>query len=128
MGMVFLAIAIVAEVAATTSLKLTTGENPAWWAWIVVVIGYIVAFASLQRCLDAGFPLGIAYAIWCGVGVTVVALLSFWLFREGLTAWQIAGIALVVVGIGCLELGRAPEPAAASSATVVAETPREESS
>lgn len=116
MGVLFLAIAIVAEVLATTSLKLTTGPEPKWWAWPIVVVGYIAAFAALQRCLAAGFPLGIAYAIWCGVGVTAVAIISFVLFREGMTVVQIVGIALVIVGIGCLELGRAPAADAASTA------------
>lgn len=120
MGTLFLAVAIVAEVTATTALRFTAGENPRWWSWIIVVVAYLVSFAALQRCLASGFPLGIAYAIWCGVGVIAVALLSFFLFREGLTTVQIVGIVLIIAGVGCLELGRAPSPDGSGVVPVIA--------
>ncbi|MBB6407101.1 multidrug efflux SMR transporter [Arthrobacter sp. AZCC_0090] len=115
MGALFLSVAIVCEVAATMILRLTTGETPRWWALPIAVVGYVLAFAALQRCLDGGFPLGIAYAIWGGVGVIAVAALSFLLYRESMTPVQIIGIALVIVGILCLELGKAPDAHAAAS-------------
>ncbi|CAN5352225.1 hypothetical protein BH09ACT6_BH09ACT6_00270 [soil metagenome] len=108
MGILYLCVAIVSEVAATTSLKLTTGEQSRWWAWIIVVVGYVLAFTMLQRCLSTGFPLGIAYAIWCGVGVVAVVLVSILMFREGLSAVQLIGIVLVIAGVACLELGHVP--------------------
>ena len=122
MGILYLSLAIVLEVAATTSLKLTTGEHPKWWAWPIVVIGYALAFAALQRCLDAGFPLGIAYAIWCGVGVIAVVVLSAVLFSESLTLVQAIGIVLVIAGVASLELGRPAEPQSSPPAVSVTST------
>jgi len=71
MGYIFLALAIVGEVVATTFLKLTSGEKAVWWAYPIVGVGYIFAFTMLAQTLSKGVPLGIAYAIWAGV-------VSFW--------------------------------------------------
>lgn len=105
MGYLFLAIAIIAEVVATTSLKFTTGEGNKILPYTLVVVGYVAAFAMLSQSLAKGVPLGIAYAIWAGVGVVLVVLLSWLLFRESLTWVQIAGMVLVIAGVGLLELG-----------------------
>lgn len=112
MGYLFLAIAIAGEVVATSFLKLTTGEKAQWWAYVVVVAGYLLAFWMLSLSLGRGVPLGIAYAIWAGVGVVLVAVISWLVFGEGLTAAQIAGMALVAAGVVLLEAGaRHPETA-----------------
>ena len=105
MGYIFLAIAIVGEVIATSFLKLTTGEKAQWWAYIVVVVGYLLAFSMLSLSLGRGVPLGIAYAIWAGVGVVIVAIVSWLVFNETLTPLQIGGMALVIAGVTMLELG-----------------------
>jgi small multidrug resistance pump len=68
-------------------------------------VGYILAFAMLAQSLAKGVPLGIAYAIWAGVGVVLVVVISWLLFKESLTWTQIAGMALVILGVGLLELG-----------------------
>jgi small multidrug resistance pump len=59
----------------------------------------------LAQSLAKGVPLGIAYAIWAGVGVVLVVVISWLLFKESLTWTQIAGMSLVIVGVGLLELG-----------------------
>lgn len=105
MGYLFLALAIVGEVIATTFLKLTSGEKSVWWAYPIVVVGYIFAFVMLSQTLSRGVPLGIAYAIWAGVGVVLVALISWLAFGELLTWQQLLGMALVVGGVVLLELG-----------------------
>ena len=105
MGYFYLSIAIVAEVIATSFLKLTSGENARWWAYIVVTIGYIAAVAALSLSLGTGIPLGIAYASGAGVGVVLVALISWLVFHEPLSLVQVAGIVLVVGGVTLLELG-----------------------
>jgi small multidrug resistance pump len=105
MGYLFLGLAIAAEVVATTFLKLTSGDSIRWWAYLIVVVGYTGAFACLSASLAHGMPLGIAYAVWAGVGVILVALISWILFHEAMTWTQMAGIALVLVGVGLLELG-----------------------
>lgn len=105
MGYLFLSLAIVGEVIATSFLKVTSGEKPAWWGYPIVVVGYVFAFAMLSLSLSRGIPLGIAYAIWAGVGVVAVAVISWLAFHETLTWQQLAGMALVAGGVVLLEVG-----------------------
>lgn len=105
MGYLFLALAIVGEVIATTFLKFTSGEKAVWWAYPIVVVGYVFAFTMLSQTLSRGVPLGIAYAMWAGVGVVLVAIISWVVFHESLTWQQLIGMALVVGGVVLLELG-----------------------
>jgi len=104
-GYLFLALAIVGEVIATTFLKFTSGERTFWWAYPIVGVGYVFAFFMLSQTLSRGVPLGIAYAIWAGVGVVLVAIISWLAFGELLTWQQLVGIGLVVAGVALLELG-----------------------
>jgi len=104
-GYIYLSIAIIGEVIATSFLKLTSGDKAVWWAYPVVGIGYVIAFGALSLALGKGIPLGIAYAIWAGVGVVLVALISWIVFHEPLSMLQVAGIVLVVGGVTLLELG-----------------------
>jgi small multidrug resistance pump len=76
----FLGIAIVAEVTATSALKASEGFSRLWPS-AVVVLGYGVAFYFLSLTLRT-VPVGVAYAIWSGLGVVLVALLSWWLFGQ----------------------------------------------
>jgi small multidrug resistance pump len=105
MGYVFLAIAIASEVVGTTFLKFTSGDRQVWWAYPIVVVGYVVSFVMLSLTLSKGVPLGIAYAIWAGAGVVLVAIISWLAFRETLTWPQIIGMVLVIGGVVLLEAG-----------------------
>lgn len=105
MGYLFLALAIVGEVIATSFLKLTSGERAVWWAYPIVGVSYVFAFSMLSLTLSRGVPLGIAYAIWAGVGVVLVAIISWLAFGEMLTWQQLVGMGLVVGGVVLLELG-----------------------
>ena len=105
MGYIYLSIAIIGEVIATSFLKLTSGEKAVWWAYPIVGVGYVLAFAMLSLALGKGIPLGIAYAIWAGIGVVLVALIPWLIFHEPLSMLQVAGIVLVVGGVTLLELG-----------------------
>ncbi len=105
MGYLYLAIAIVSEVVATSFLKFTSGEKTIWWAYPVVIVGYLLSFWMLSLTLSAKVPLGIAYAIWAGAGVVLVAIVSWVAFRETLTLVQIIGMGLVIGGVVMLELG-----------------------
>ncbi|MEJ1231264.1 MAG: multidrug efflux SMR transporter [Galbitalea sp.] len=107
MGYLYLAFAIISEVVATSFLKYASGPKNVWWAYIIVGIGYILSFVLLSFTLRVGVPLGIAYAIWAGVGVIAVAVISWVVFHESLTWQQILGMALVIGGVGLLELGGA---------------------
>jgi small multidrug resistance pump len=110
-GYVYLAIAIASEVVATSFLKYTSGPKNIWWAYIIVAVGYVLSFVMLSVTLRSGVPLGIAYAIWAGAGVVIVAIVSWLVFRETLTWQQIVGMAFVIVGVGLLELGGAKHAA-----------------
>lgn len=105
MGYLFLALAIIGEVIATTFLKLTSGDRTAWWAYPIVAGGYVFAFTMLAQTLSRGVPLGIAYAIWAGIGVVAVAIISWVAFHETLSWQQLVGMGLVVVGVVLLEAG-----------------------
>lgn len=106
MGYVLLAGAIAAEVLATLSLRASEGLTRLGFV-VVVVLGYLAAFGLLSQVLTRGVPLGVAYGIWAAIGVAAVAVLSVPLFGESLSAVQIGGLALVIVGIVALEAGGA---------------------
>jgi small multidrug resistance pump len=99
---VLLGAAIVTEVAGSLSLKGAL-EYPA--LYVVVVVGYLAAFVLLTLVLRAGMPVGVAYGIWGALGVALTALLSALIFGEPLTPLMIAGMALVIVGVLCVEVG-----------------------
>ena len=105
LGYLFLGIAIATEIVATTFLKFTSGPDPKWWAFAIVVVGYVASFVALSQSLSRGVPLAIAYAIWSAVGVAAIAVISWVFFKEPLTWVQIAGLVLVIGGVGLLELG-----------------------
>lgn len=109
MGYLFLSLAIAAEVVATSFLRVASSPNAPWFAWWVVAVGYVVAFFMLSRSLAVGVPLGTAYAIWAGVGVALVAVVAWLVFREPLTWIQIVGIVLVGAGVALVELGGSHE-------------------
>ena len=93
----FLGIAIVAEVTATSALKASEGFSRLWPS-AVVVLGYGVAFYFLSLTLRT-VPVGVAYAIWSGLGVVLVALLSWWLFGQKLDLAALLGMGLIVAGV-----------------------------
>lgn len=101
----YLAGAILLEVAATLSLRAAaTGRN----AWYVIVLGgYVTAFALLSLALAEGMGLGVAYGTWAAAGVALTAVASRLLFKEPLTLLMSGGIALIVGGVLLIELGGA---------------------
>jgi small multidrug resistance pump len=98
--------AILAEVAATLSLKMSDGFTRLWPS-AVVVVGYIVSFMLLAHLLTRGMSLGVVYAVWSAVGVALIVIAGVILFDERLTIVQMAGVVCVVVGVAALELGGA---------------------
>jgi small multidrug resistance pump len=103
---VTLFLAIVSEVVATSALKLSEGfTRPGPSAFVVV--GYVSAFYLLSQSLRTGMSLGVAYAIWSGLGTVGIVAIGIVLFREPLTAARIVGTLLVVAGVVILNLGGA---------------------
>jgi small multidrug resistance pump len=103
MGWVLLSIAIVCEVAATISLKLATDGRKGWY--VVVGIGYVIAFSLLAGALALGLPIGVAYGVWAATGVALTAVLGRLLFKDPLTWLMSAGIACIIVGVVLIEVG-----------------------
>ena len=97
MKYLLLTIAIFAEVAATSSMKLSEGFTKPFWA-IATIVGFGVAFYFLSLTLKS-MPTGIAYAIWAGAGIVLISLIA-WLFQgQKLDTPAMVGMALIVVGV-----------------------------
>jgi small multidrug resistance pump len=93
----YLAIAIVAEVAATTALKASLGFTRLAPS-LVTVTGYAIAFWCLALTLRT-IPTGIAYAIWSGVGIVLVSIASWIVYKQRLDLPAIIGLALIITGV-----------------------------
>ncbi|HEX4882186.1 MAG TPA: multidrug efflux SMR transporter [Porticoccaceae bacterium] len=102
----YLTFAILAEVLATSALKAAEGFTRPLPS-LAVAIGYGLAFYLLALTLKV-VPVGVAYAIWSGVGTALVALLGWLLYGQALnfTAW--CGLGLIVAGVVVVQLGLAP--------------------
>lgn len=97
MAYVYLLIAVVAEVFATSALKLSDGFTKLWPS-VVVVIGYSAAFYSLSLSLRT-LSLSTAYASWCGLGIVLVALVQVFWFRNGIDLAGFVGLGLIIAGV-----------------------------
>ena len=102
MNWLYLAIAILSEVIATSALKSADGFSRLGPS-LLVVIGYASAFYFLSLTLRS-IPLGIAYAIWSGVGVALVSIIGWIIYHQTLNAAALTGIALIVAGVVILSL------------------------
>jgi small multidrug resistance pump len=102
MNWLHLAIAIVAEVVATSALKAADGFTRAVPS-IVVVIGYAVAFFFLSLALRS-IPVGIAYGIWSGVGILLIAVIGWWVYGQTLDWPAAVGLTLIVAGVVVLNV------------------------
>lgn len=98
----YLGIAIVAEVAATTALKASEGFSRLWPS-LGVVIGYAIAFYFLSLTLRT-MPTGIAYAIWSGVGIVLISLLGWLVYRQTLDLPALLGMGLILAGVLVINL------------------------
>lgn len=96
-GWLFLAIAVVAEVVATSALKASEGFSRLWPS-VTVVIGYAAAFYFLSLTLRY-LPLGVAYAVWAGVGVILTTLIGWAIFQQKLDIAAVIGIGLILAGV-----------------------------
>ena len=94
---IFLSIAIVSETIATSALKSSDGFSRLWPS-LLVVAGYCAAFYFLSLTLRT-IPVGVAYAIWSGVGVVLIALAGWLIHGQRLDAPALIGIALIVAGV-----------------------------
>ena len=101
-GYIYLTIAIIAEVIATSALKASeefTKLTPS----IIVALGYSVAFYMLSLCLK-DMPVGIAYAVWSGLGIVLVTLIAWFLYGQKLDAPALIGLGLIIAGVATIQL------------------------
>jgi small multidrug resistance pump len=98
----FLSVAIISEVVATSALKASDGFTQLWPS-LVVIAGYITAFFFLSLILRT-MPVGVAYAIWSGVGIVLVTLIAWYIFEQSLDIPAIIGLTLIVTGVVVLQV------------------------
>lgn len=101
-GYLYLAVAIGAEVIATTALKASQGFSR-FGPSLLVVVGYIIAFWGLSQVVKS-IPLGVAYAIWSGMGIVLVSLAAYWLYQQALDWAALLGMAMIVGGVLVINL------------------------
>jgi small multidrug resistance pump len=97
-----LSLAIIAEVFGTSFLKSSEGFTKLWPS-VAVIVGYLVAFYFLSLSLKV-IPVGIAYAIWAGVGVVLIALIGWIVFSQKLDIPAIIGISMILGGVVVLNV------------------------
>ncbi|WP_068923667.1 DMT family transporter [Planobispora rosea] len=103
MAWLMLAGAIIAEILATTALKLSDGFSHKGWS-LLVVAGYGTAFYLLAQALKLQMEVGTAYAVWSGAGTAAIAAIGVLFLGESLNLAKIAGIALIIGGVLVLNL------------------------
>lgn len=102
-GWLYLGIAIVLEIVATTMLKLSDGL--ARWQWAAASIGcYAICFLALAPALKT-IPVGVAYAIWSGIGIVAISIIGVIFFGQRLTLVQVGFMALLIIGAIGLRAG-----------------------
>ena len=98
----WLAIAIVAEVVATSALKASENFTRLWPS-CVVVVGYGLAFYFISLAIKT-VPLGVAYAIWSGLGIVLITLAGYLLYQQAIDWPAGIGMALIVAGVVVIQL------------------------
>jgi len=98
----FLGVAIFAEVIATSALKASDSFTNTT-ASVLVIAGYATAFYFLSLTLRT-IPVGIAYAVWSGLGIVLVSGVAWFLYDQRLDTWGFVGIALIIGGVLVLNL------------------------
>ncbi len=99
---VYLGIAVTAEVVATSALK-ATNEFTNLVPSVLVIAGYVIAFYCLTIVMRT-IPVGVAYAIWSGVGMVVVTILGIAFYREIPDLPAVLGIVLIIAGVVVIQL------------------------
>ena len=102
-----LAGAIVLEVAGTTSMKLSEGFTKLAPS-VLLFVFYAASFVALTFALKK-IEVGVAYAIWSGVGTALIVGIGIFYFRESTTALKLVSILLIIVGVIGLNLSGAKQ-------------------
>jgi small multidrug resistance pump len=98
----YLMTAIGAEIIATSALKASDGFSRPWPV-VVTLVGYSISFYFLSQALRF-IPVGVAYAIWSGVGVVLISIIGAVFFKQPLDTPAMLGIGLIISGVLVLNL------------------------
>lgn len=98
----YLGLAILVEVIATSCLKASEGFTRPWPS-VITVLGYVTSFYLLSLTLNS-IPVGLAYAIWSGVGLVLISLIGWLVFKQPLDVPAMLGIALIAAGVMVINL------------------------
>lgn len=102
MAYIYLAIAIIAEVVATSALK-ASDEFSRLYPSLVVIAGYGLAFYFMTLALRT-IPVGVTYAIWSGVGIVMITIVGAYLYRQIPDTPAIIGMGLIISGVLVIHL------------------------
>lgn len=102
MGYLYLAIAIIAEVIGTAALQASEGFSKLLPS-LLVLVGYAIAFYCLSLVLKT-IPVGIAYAIWSGLGIVLITVVGAVLFGQKLDLAAVVGILLIITGVVVMQV------------------------
>jgi len=102
MRWIYLIVAITGEVIGTSALKYSEGFTK-FLPSVVVVVGYSVTFYFLSLSLKY-IPLGVAYAVWGGVGILLISLIGYFVFKQSFDIPGVIGIALIMAGVITINL------------------------
>ncbi|GLY76238.1 DMT family transporter [Actinoallomurus iriomotensis] len=106
MPYVFLGLAITSEVLGTSLLKATQGFTRLW-PTVTCLAAYAGSFLALSVALARGMQVGVGYAVWSGLGTTLIVVIGALFLHEPVTAAKALGVALVIAGVVVLNLGGA---------------------
>lgn len=101
-GYLYLAIAVTAEVIATTSMKAISGLSKPL-PLILVVVGYAISFWMLSLVVKT-IPVGVAYAVWAGLGIVLVSFAATFIYQQRLDLPAMLGMGLIVAGVMVIQL------------------------
>lgn len=102
MKWIYLGIAIVSEVLASSALRASDGFTRLG-PTMLLLVGYAVSFYFLSLTLRT-IPMGIAYAVWSGVGICLICVIGWLVFGQTLDLPAVIGLALIVAGVVILNL------------------------
>ena len=99
---IYLFFAIVAETVGTSALQASQ-QFTRLWPSLLVIASYAISFYLLSLTLK-DIPVGIMYALWSGIGIVLIAIIGWLVFRQGLDLAAVLGIGLIVAGIVVIQV------------------------
>ena len=102
MNYLLLVVAVICEVVATSLLKATDGFTR-FWPTAATVVGYGLAFYCLSLTVKT-VPVGIMYALWCGIGIVLVTIVGWVVLKQALDVPAMIGIGLILAGVLVINL------------------------